>query len=194
MASRPVIYISGDPVELRIARQQVFNSLLHLGLEPVWQDASPAEAGTPDTTREKIMDCVGMIQLVGQRFGTEAVGQLSGRASVTHSEARQAQQFGKKIWYIVLADTYPADSFQPEPPDFFQLHQQYRSTVMAGEHHLVLVVQTSEGDFVLDNMAANVRPISQVRYKWVRAQQVNNQKFWSMISVEKATQAASIAR
>ena len=36
--------------------------------------------------------------------------------------------------------------------------------VASGEHHLVLVVRTSEGDFVLDNLNAHVRPISQITY------------------------------
>ncbi len=37
-----------------------------------------------------------------------------------------------------------------------------------GEHHLVLVVRTAKGDFVLDNMNANIRPWSKTPYRWLR--------------------------
>jgi predicted transglutaminase-like cysteine proteinase len=60
------------------------------------------------------------------------------------------------------------------------------AVVPSGEHHLVLVVRTREDDFVLDNLDGNVRPISQIRYRWVRAQQPKNPRFWSTISVTRA--------
>ena len=41
-----------------------------------------------------------------------------------------------------------------------------------GRNHLVLVVRTSEDDLVLDNLSANVRPVSQIAYELVRAQQM----------------------
>ena len=66
--------------------------------------------------------------------------------------------------------------------------------VPSGEHHLVLVVRTREEDLVLDNLNGNVRPVSQIRYEWVRAQQPMNPKFWSMISVTRATRVAMNAR
>jgi predicted transglutaminase-like cysteine proteinase len=62
--------------------------------------------------------------------------------------------------------------------------------VASGEHHLVLVVRTSEGDFVLDNLNAHVRPISQIAYGWVRAQQIENPKFWAKIHVVRANRVA----
>lgn len=62
--------------------------------------------------------------------------------------------------------------------------------VASGEHHLVLVVRTSEDDFVLDNLSAHVRPVSQIAYKWVRAQQIENPKFWTKINVVRANRVA----
>jgi predicted transglutaminase-like cysteine proteinase len=47
-----------------------------------------------------------------------------------------------------------------------------------GEHHLVLVVRTAGGDVVLDNLNANVYPVSKARYEWVRIQSPLNPKFW----------------
>ena len=66
--------------------------------------------------------------------------------------------------------------------------------VPTGEHHLVLVVRTNEDDFVLDNLNWNIRPVSQIQYRWVRAQQPGNPKFWSMISIPRAAQVAMNGR
>ena len=62
------------------------------------------------------------------------------------------------------------------------------------EHHLVLVVRTREGDFVLDNLTPNVRSAGQTRYQWVRAQSPNNPMFWSTISLPKIAQTAMVDR
>jgi predicted transglutaminase-like cysteine proteinase len=66
--------------------------------------------------------------------------------------------------------------------------------VASGEHHLVLVVRTREQDLVLDNLNWNVRPIAQIQYEWVRAQQANNPKFWSTASVIRSTRVAMNTR
>lgn len=66
--------------------------------------------------------------------------------------------------------------------------------IPSGEHHLVLVVRTPEGDLVLDNLHGAIRSVSQTRYRWVRAQQAGNPKFWSMVSVARTTQVAANAR
>ena len=66
--------------------------------------------------------------------------------------------------------------------------------VASGEHHLVLVVRTREQDLVLDNLSRNVRPISQIQYEWVRAQQANNPKFWSTASVSRMERVAMNTR
>jgi predicted transglutaminase-like cysteine proteinase len=62
--------------------------------------------------------------------------------------------------------------------------------ISSGEHHLVLVVRTMEGDFVLDNLNGNVLPLSQIGYQWVRAQQTGNPKFWSEVSVKRPARVA----
>jgi predicted transglutaminase-like cysteine proteinase len=55
--------------------------------------------------------------------------------------------------------------------------------VPSGEHHLVLVVRTRKNDLVLDSLNWNIRPVSQIEYQWVRAQQEENPKFWSTITM-----------
>lgn len=54
--------------------------------------------------------------------------------------------------------------------------------VPGGEHHLVLVVRTNEGDLVLDNLNAQVRPWSRAPYRWVRMQLPNSSKLWTTIA------------
>lgn len=53
--------------------------------------------------------------------------------------------------------------------------------IATGEHHLVLVVRTSAGDVVLDNLNANVRLVGATRYRWVRMQSPKNPLFWSTV-------------
>lgn len=53
--------------------------------------------------------------------------------------------------------------------------------VASGEHHLVLVVRTHEGDLIADNLSANIRPWSTPRYGWVRVQSPSNPLFWKTV-------------
>jgi len=51
-----------------------------------------------------------------------------------------------------------------------------------GEHHLVLVVRTSTGDLVLDNMSHQIRPWTKVPYQWVRMQTPKNPNYWASLA------------
>lgn len=54
--------------------------------------------------------------------------------------------------------------------------------VPSGEHHLVLVVRTKDGDFLADNLSATIRQWNQPRYQWVRIQSPRNPAFWSKVA------------
>lgn len=54
-----------------------------------------------------------------------------------------------------------------------------------GEHHLVLVVRTSQGDLVLDNLTGHILPWSKKSFQWVRIQTPENPKFWASLSGDK---------
>jgi len=54
-----------------------------------------------------------------------------------------------------------------------------------GEHHLVVVVRAKEGDLVIDNLNANIRPWLKTQYRWVRVQSPQDPIMWS--TVAKAT-------
>lgn len=54
--------------------------------------------------------------------------------------------------------------------------------ISSGEHHLVLLVRTRSGDFVLDNLTPQIKPWSQMPYRWVRVQIPDNHRLWATIS------------
>jgi len=50
-----------------------------------------------------------------------------------------------------------------------------------GEHHLVVVVRTSSGDLVLDNLTGHILPWSKKSYRWVRIQTPKNPNYWASL-------------
>jgi len=54
-----------------------------------------------------------------------------------------------------------------------------------GQHHLVLVVRTKDGDFVLDNLNANIRSVAMTygQYQWVRIETPRDPNFWARVRV-----------
>jgi predicted transglutaminase-like cysteine proteinase len=57
---------------------------------------------------------------------------------------------------------------------------------VSGEHHLVAVVRTTEGDFVLDNLTDRILPWSDKPYQWVRIQMPGNPNYWASMSGRNA--------
>jgi predicted transglutaminase-like cysteine proteinase len=55
-----------------------------------------------------------------------------------------------------------------------------------GEHHLILVVRTSAGDLILDNLTPQIRPWSRAPYRWVRMQTPKNPNFWATLDSRNA--------
>jgi predicted transglutaminase-like cysteine proteinase len=55
----------------------------------------------------------------------------------------------------------------------------------SGEHHLVVVVRTSVGDFVLDNMPSNLRSWSKAPYQWLRIQTPANPNYWASVTTRR---------
>lgn len=51
-----------------------------------------------------------------------------------------------------------------------------------GEHHLILVVRTTVGDLVLDNLTPQIRPWADAPYRWVRMQTPKNPNYWASLS------------
>ena len=53
--------------------------------------------------------------------------------------------------------------------------------VPSGEHHLVVVVRVKDGDFVIDNLNANIRPWNKTQYRWVRIQTPSDPTVWATV-------------
>src|SRR5207237_6185192 len=103
MSPRPLVFISAVSKELGSARQLVANTLTFLGYQPTWQDIFGTESGDlRGVLRDKIDQCKGVVQLVGQCYGTEppAPDETYGRISYTQYEALYARERGKKAWYL----------------------------------------------------------------------------------------------
>jgi tetratricopeptide (TPR) repeat protein len=136
MSPRPLVFISAVSSELRSARQLVANTLTFLGYEAVWQDIFGTETGDlRSVLREKIDQCNGVVQLVGQRYGAEppTPDKEFGRVSYTQYEALYAKERGKKVWYLLLDESFPADPCE-ESEEKQQLQEAYREKVRADVH------------------------------------------------------------
>lgn len=56
----------------------------------------------------------------------------------------------------------------------------------SGEHHVVVVVRTTDGDLVLDNLTDRIVPWFQRPYQWVRIQTPKDPNYWMSISERNA--------
>jgi len=134
MVTRPVIFVSAVSKELKSARQLVANTLHFLGYEPVWQDVFGSEQGDlREVLRKKIDASQGVVHLVGQCYGAEppAIDAHFGRVSYTQYEALHARQQGRKVWYLLLDDTFTTDPHEPESDELRALQGAYRERIRA---------------------------------------------------------------
>jgi hypothetical protein len=134
VTSRPVIFVSAVSKELKSARQLVANTLHFLGYEPVWQDVFGSEQGDlREVLRKKIDASQGVVHLVGQCYGAEppAIDAQFGRVSYAQYEALYARQKGRKVWYLLLDDTFTTDPHEPESDELRALQRAYRERIRA---------------------------------------------------------------
>ena len=137
MTPRPLIFISAVSRELRSARQLVANTLTFLGYQPVWQDIFGTETGDlRSMLREKIDQCKGVVQLVGQSYGAgpPTPDEQFGRVSYTQYEALYGRKRGKKVWYLFIDESFPIDAHEAEPEELRELQAAYRSTLQSDTH------------------------------------------------------------
>lgn len=55
-----------------------------------------------------------------------------------------------------------------------------------GEHHLVLVVRTRQGDLVADNLNANLHNWTKTPYRWVRIESPVNPLYWAKLKTPES--------
>jgi tetratricopeptide (TPR) repeat protein len=137
VSPRPTIFISAVSKELGRARQLVANTLTFLGYQPVWQDIFGTETGDlRSVLREKIDQCKGVVQLVGQCYGVEppTPDEQFGRVSYTQYEALYARERAKKVWYLFIDENFPADRCDAEPKELSELQAAYRRRLQSDTH------------------------------------------------------------
>lgn len=137
MWPKPVLFISAVSKELRSARDVVGNTLLSRGYDTDSEDIFNLEQGDiREMLRRRIDAADGVIQIIGQCHGCELPQPDPdfGRVSYTQYEALYARQRGKKVWYLLLDDSFPADPHDPEPEALRQLQAAYRQRVLGGTH------------------------------------------------------------
>jgi predicted transglutaminase-like cysteine proteinase len=66
-------------------------------------------------------------------------------------------------------------------------------TTASGIGHLVLVVVTTKGDLVLDNLTEVIRPWQDTDYHWLKIQSATDSKFWYEIKAPGIGATASLA-
>ena len=137
MTPHQTIFISAVSSEFKGARQLVANTLLFLGYKPVWQDIFGTEQGDlRKVLRRQIDTCKGVVQLVGFRYGFEppVADEQFGRVSYTQYEALYARQRGKKVWRLLVDESFPLEKQEPEPEELRQLQEAYRRKLQADTH------------------------------------------------------------
>jgi tetratricopeptide (TPR) repeat protein len=137
VSPRPTIFISAVSKELSSARQLVANTLSFLGYDPVWQEIFGTEEGDlREVLRRRIDASKGVVQLVGKCYGAEppTADEQFGRVSYTQYEALYAKERGKKVWYLLLDESFPADRCEEESEEKQKLQQAYCERVQADVH------------------------------------------------------------
>jgi hypothetical protein len=137
MSLRPAIFVSAVSSELRSARQLVANTLTFLGYDPEWQDIFGTEQGDLRAMLQRRIDASkGVVQLVGECYGAEPpeIDERFGRVSYTQFEALYALSKGKKVWYLFLDESFPADPHEAEDDEKKTLQANYRAKLKADIH------------------------------------------------------------
>jgi len=168
----PQIFVSAVSRELASARQRVANSLIFLGYEPIWQDIFGTESGDlREMLREKIDTCKGLVQLVGQCYGSEppSLDEQFGRVSYTQFEALYARKRGKRVWYLLLDQTFPVDTPLQEPIELKELQAAYRRRLQ-NETQVFQPVNTNEGlEVIVLRMRDDLGPLRRWTKLWATA-------------------------
>lgn len=61
----------------------------------------------------------------------------------------------------------------------------------SGIGHLILIVTTTQGDVVMDNLTDAIRPWQTTDYQWLKIQSGSNPRFWNEIRPSALTQAST---
>jgi predicted transglutaminase-like cysteine proteinase len=135
--------------------------------------AKPLFRGGPvRLTEERWAEITGVNQIVNHRIIPEQnEGGLAGEKWLINPDRGDCNDYAVSKRHELLERGWPARTLLLS-----------EVVTNSGEHHLVLVVRTTSGDLVLDNLTAQIRPWSRVPYRWVRIQMPNKPKYWATMA------------
>ncbi|MEX2214464.1 MAG: TIR domain-containing protein [Phycisphaeraceae bacterium] len=131
MLRHPVVYISCTS-DLHSARDHVTRLVTSMGCEGVQHHPfATGDRGLLNELRKHIESCSLFIQLVGAQYGEGPLAPSPefGRVSYAQFEGLYAEKVGRKVVYMLMDSTFPADSSPHESDEFRHLQDAYRKWV-----------------------------------------------------------------
>jgi tetratricopeptide (TPR) repeat protein len=147
----------------------VANTLIFLGYQPTWQDIFGTESGDlRSLLRQQIDHCKGVVQLVGQCYGSEppSPDEEFGRISYTQYEALYARKCGKKVWYLFMDETFPVDSRQWESEEITELQSAYRRGLQSDTYVFHPVVSSEGLETSVLKLRDDLAPLRRTVKQW----------------------------
>jgi predicted transglutaminase-like cysteine proteinase len=141
------------------------------------------QANPADCRREKIVFRGGLIDLTPERLDELKAVNISVNRAI-HAQDMHEPVAAEK-WLILPKVGDCNDYAVSKRHELLARGWPARSLLLAevitswGEHHLVLVVRTRQGDLVADNLNPKIRAWSATPYEWVRIQTPQNPTFWA---------------
>ena len=136
MATATKIFVSTTSSDLRSFRNQVKTWLLDMGWMPVVQDHfAPDDNTVLEMLRKRVGECDAVVHIVGRCYGAEPKTPVKGepRRSYTQIEAALARKLRKRLFTVLLDETFPYDDHAPEPEELQTLQKAYRLQIATGE-------------------------------------------------------------
>jgi len=136
MATATKIFVSATSTDLRTFRNQVKVWLLDMGWLPVVQDHfAPDDETVVEMLRKRVGECDAVVHIIGRCYGMEPKAPLKGmpRRSYTQLEAVFARKMRKRLFTVLLDESFPYDDHAPEADELQTLQKAYRLQVATGE-------------------------------------------------------------
>jgi len=116
MATATKIFVSATSTDLRTFRNQVKVWLLDMGWLPVVQDHfAPDDTTVVEMLRKRVGECDAVVHIIGRCYGAEPKAPLKGepRRSYTQLEAVFARKMRKRLFTVLLDESFPYDDHAP---------------------------------------------------------------------------------
>ena len=166
MATATKIFISATSSDLRTFRNQIKVWLLDMGWLPVVQDHfAPDDNTVVEMLRKRVAECDAVIHVIGQCYGAEPKTPLKGEArrSYTQLEAVFARKMKKRLFTVLLDDSFPYDAHPREAEELQTLQKAYRLQVATGEHLYIPCANPAELEPAIRKLRVEIDKLNKSR-------------------------------